>query len=80
MTTAANELVRPIHERMPVILAPEAEAVWLNPGSSPDGLAALMRPYAGEMTANEVSPAVNNARNDGPECLQRIINSIDMLT
>jgi putative SOS response-associated peptidase YedK len=67
LTTAANELVRPLHDRMPVILRPEDHDRWLAPGP---GDAALLVPYpAGEMTATPVSRWVNDARHEGPECV-----------
>ncbi len=45
ITTAPNDTVKPIHDRMPAILAPAAEAVWLNPGATAAELLALLRPY-----------------------------------
>jgi hypothetical protein len=66
--------VRPIHDRMPVILAPEDWDVWfetdakdmLNPHK-------LLKPYPSEgMAARPVSTNVNNPRNDSPECLALI--------
>jgi putative SOS response-associated peptidase YedK len=45
LTTDANEMVRPIHDRMQVILPPADFAAWLAPASSPADLAALLRPY-----------------------------------
>jgi putative SOS response-associated peptidase YedK len=71
LTTAPNELVAPVHDRMPVILRPEWEAAWLEPGPpAPDLLAAAAAPYpAGDMVAHRVSPAVNNPRHQGPDCV-----------
>jgi putative SOS response-associated peptidase YedK len=71
ITTTPNELVTQIHNRMPVILAPEAYDVWLDPAEqSPDRLDAWLKPYpATEMTAFPVSTLVNNPRNDAPECI-----------
>lgn len=66
LTTEANELVRPAHERMPVVLPREAWAAWL--AEAPfegDWLA----PFPAEqMEAVSASPWVNNARNEGPAC------------
>ena len=45
ITTDANELVRPIHDRMPVILSPEAEELWLNENEPQEGLLSLLEPY-----------------------------------
>jgi putative SOS response-associated peptidase YedK len=70
LTTAANETVAPLHDRMPVILAPGAEAAWLDPATPVAALAKLVAPLAPERTAlRPVSTAVNDARYDGPECL-----------
>jgi len=66
ITTEANDLVRPIHDRMPVILPERFEDRWLDPGEgSREMLLALLTPYpAGEMTAYDVAPVVNNAGHD----------------
>ena len=70
LTTAANDAVAPLHDRMPVILHPGAEATWLDPGTPTAELAELLAPLAPERTAlRAVSTAVNDARYDGPECL-----------
>ena len=70
VTCEPNELVRPIHDRMPVILEPRAEAAWISRDPDPAGLLALLRP-AGEETliARDVSDAVNDVREDGPHLL-----------
>lgn len=72
LTTGPNELVRPIHDRMPVILPPEAYDLWLDPTvRSAEPLLPLLRPYrAGVMTAFPVSPLVNNPANDDPRCIE----------
>lgn len=68
LTTSPNELMSKLHDRMPVILSPSDYDRWLDPGvTDPEGVADLLRPYAGEMRAHPVSSLVNNARNDGPE-------------
>ena len=71
LTTEANELVRPIHDRMPVILPRTAYDAWLDPAvASPDTLAPLLAPYpSGEMEARAVSPFVNSPTHDSPECI-----------
>jgi putative SOS response-associated peptidase YedK len=71
LTTEANELVKPAHNRMPVILKPEYFRQWLDPAEQdPAELTPLLRPYsAEEMEATPVSDYVNNARHEGPECL-----------
>jgi putative SOS response-associated peptidase YedK len=72
LTTTANELVQDIHDRMPVILPPEAFGVWLTPGELPAVEAlALLHPFAADaMTARPVSALVNNPRHEGPELLK----------
>jgi putative SOS response-associated peptidase YedK len=72
LTTAANEVVRPVHDRMPVILPQGAEALWLGPQSGDAaGLAELLRPFpADEMRSRPVSTAVNSAKNEGPACIE----------
>jgi len=70
ITTEANELVRPVHDRMPAILRPDDYDPWLDPGTPVDQLRGLLRPYAAdEMELVEVGPAVGSPRNDGPECV-----------
>jgi len=70
VTTAANPVVAHIHPRMPVILAPRDEEVWLDPGTPPPRLHAMLRALPdAETQARAVSKAVNDARYDGPECL-----------
>ncbi len=71
LTTAANEAVASLHDRMPVILPKAAEAAWLDPESSLEELTSLLRPFpAAETVLRAVGPAVNDARYDGPECLE----------
>jgi putative SOS response-associated peptidase YedK len=70
LTTAANAAIAPLHDRMPVILAPEAESAWLEPSDSPERLRRLLGGLDSAATAlRPVGPAVNDARYDGPECL-----------
>lgn len=66
LTTTPNEAMAPIHDRMPVILAPEDQAAWLDPANP--HAAELLRPCpAAWLTLHPVDPAVGNPRNDGPE-------------
>jgi putative SOS response-associated peptidase YedK len=69
ITTTPNELVKEIHNRMPVILDRAAYDLWLDPAEqSPDQLQEWLRPYpASEMTAYPVSRLVNSPSNDVPE-------------
>ncbi len=70
VTTAANDALRPIYERMPAILPPAARGVWLDPAADGDALAAVLRPYAADdLEAHAVSTLVNSPRNDVPECI-----------
>jgi putative SOS response-associated peptidase YedK len=69
ITTEANDLLRPIHDRMPVIMPREVEDTWLNPNFHDRArLLALLGPYpAGKMKAYDVSPRVNTPVNDSPD-------------
>jgi len=72
VTGRPNELVKTIHNRMPVILRPENEARWLDPDlTDPDELLKLLEPFPAElMEAYPVAPLVNNHKNDGPELIE----------
>jgi putative SOS response-associated peptidase YedK len=70
ITTTANGLVAPVHDRMPVIVPRAAEAAWLDPALPAAEVDALLAPYPAElMHAAEASMLVNSAKNDGPELL-----------
>ncbi len=71
ITTKSNDLVGRIHQRMPVILAPEDYDLWLDPSlHEPERLQPLLRPHpAEEMVAYPVSTRVNNPANDTPDCI-----------
>lgn len=70
ITTAANSLLAPIHDRMPVILPPEQFDAWLSEHTGPDALLAMLvtRDWP-EMSVREVSTAVNRVANDGPHLI-----------
>ena len=72
VTTAANEVVAPLHDRMPVIVPRDAYALWLDPAIGERArLDALLVPYAAEaMTAYPVSRRVNSPANDDPGCIE----------
>jgi len=72
VTTEANDLVRPVHARMPVILDAEAEALWRMPGPlSASRLERCLRPLdAGEMEAWPVTSWVNAPSHEGPRCAE----------
>jgi putative SOS response-associated peptidase YedK len=70
VTTAPNDAIAPLHDRMPVILARDAETRWLDPSTPRDELFELLSGLPADQTAlHPVGPAVNDARYDGPECL-----------
>jgi putative SOS response-associated peptidase YedK len=72
LTTEANELMRPLHDRMPVILDPAAEASWLDSGADATSLHALLIPYPGEkMEALPVGRWVSDPKHEGPRCLEQ---------
>jgi putative SOS response-associated peptidase YedK len=74
ITTQPNELIRPIHNRMPVILRPEDEERWLDVSRTNFSTAqSLLNPFPDElMDAHDVSAVVNSARYDGPECVEPV--------
>jgi len=71
ITTRPNQLVAPVHDRMPVILPAEAEALWLDPTISKGHALSLLQPYPAElMAAVPASTRVNSVRNDDAELLR----------
>ncbi|WP_076672459.1 SOS response-associated peptidase [Pontibacter indicus] len=73
ITTEANDVVKPIHDRMPVLLTPEAEELWLNGNETQAGLLSLLVPYsAEEMKAYAVSPLLNSPAHNVPEVLNSL--------
>jgi putative SOS response-associated peptidase YedK len=72
LTVAPNDVMRPIHDRMPVILASEDRDAWLDRATSVDHLQSLMRPYQGRLEAYRVPLLVNSPRNNGPELIERV--------
>lgn len=74
ITTEANELMEPIHDRMPVILNRETEKIWLDRGVTEDEvLRHCLRPYPSEALAvYGVSDIVNSPKNDIPDCIAPI--------
>jgi putative SOS response-associated peptidase YedK len=65
-TTTPNDVMAPIHNRMPVLLAPASWDLWLDPATDPAELLSLLRPSEAALTAVRVSSIVNNPLNDGP--------------
>ena len=74
LTTEANELLRPIHHRMPVILNPADYDLWLDPTvQEASALQPLLQPYAAaKMMAYPVSTQVNSPKNDYPDCIEPV--------
>lgn len=72
ITTSANEMMKSIHDRMPVVLSKEAQRVWLDANIQDAGeLTGLLKPYpTDEMQAYAVSPMVNSPRNNSRECIE----------
>lgn len=69
ITTSANELMKSIHDRMPVILPPEFEETWLT-SDDPREIRELLQPFESEkMQAYMVSKLVNSPRNDDPSVI-----------
>ena len=77
LTTAANAVLSPIHDRMPVILSPSDYALWLDPGiSEQDRLVPLFRPYPEQdMEAFPVRAIVNNPKMEDPRCIIPVSSS-----
>ena len=70
ITTEANELMAPVHNRMPVILHPGDFDRWLDREVTDQPPIDLLRPFpADEMEAFEVSKDVGNVKNNSPELL-----------
>jgi putative SOS response-associated peptidase YedK len=72
ITTDANELLAAVHDRMPVVLAPDCWDAWLGEtAASDDEVKALLKPHPSErMTLWPVSKRVGNVRNEGPDLLE----------
>jgi putative SOS response-associated peptidase YedK len=74
ITTDANDVVAPIHNRMPVILHPEDYALWLDPDfDEKEPLTTLLKPYPSEaMEAYPVSRRVNSPSNNEPSIIESV--------
>lgn len=72
ITTEPNALIAPIHHRMPAILKPEHETLWLDPSlKEPTQLLAVLQAYPEtELEAYPVSARVNSPNHDDPSCIQ----------
>ena len=67
ITTEPNDVMRGIHDRMPLVIAPQDYAVWLDGGE-----ALLEQPVKVELQAHPVSMAVNRAANDDPRLIEPV--------
>lgn len=73
ITTRPNQTMRPIHDRMPVILAEDKEADWLSGEADPGELMAMLDPYDdSDMERFAVSPDVNTTRNNAADLIKPI--------
>ena len=72
LTTGANDLMRAVHDRMPVILHEGDYEAWLDPKNEKlEALSGLLTPFPAEkMRVYPISARVNNTRNDGPELVE----------
>ncbi|OAI41209.1 hypothetical protein AYO40_03625 [Planctomycetaceae bacterium SCGC AG-212-D15] len=72
ITTDANAMMRPLHDRMPVILRRDEYDCWLDPAyHDRHRLLELLRPCPEDgLSLTAVGSRVNNARNEGPECVE----------
>jgi len=77
LTTAANDLTKSIHDRMPVILEPANYELWLNvPSDNREALESLLGPYPSmELNVYPVSTLVNSPQHDSLQCIQPIDHS-----
>ncbi|WP_338471972.1 SOS response-associated peptidase [Niallia sp. XMNu-256] len=74
ITTAPNQMMQGIHDRMPAILEKEHEQLWLDPRvQDPDLLGECLHPYpTQQMEAYKVSNIVNSPKNNHPQCIEKI--------
>lgn len=74
ITTEANELLEPIHDRMPVIIPRDKEDYWLNPSKDLEALMEMLKPYTSEeMEMYEVSSKINYPKYNSPDVLEPIL-------
>jgi putative SOS response-associated peptidase YedK len=79
ITTKPNDLVSPIHNRMPVILRREDEDAWLAKESDPEQLLGMLAAYpADAMEAFAVSRALNSPANESPDVLSPVAASVTL--
>ena len=75
VVTDANAALKPIHDRMPVIIAPKDYSTWLDPDiQNKDVLTPLLHPYSDQLIKSyPVSPRINNPSYDESNCLKPIV-------
>ena len=77
LTTEANDVARPIHNRMPVIISPDAFDVWLAPNElASDEAKILLRPYNRELHVYKTTGYSANPRHEGRECIQADVSGL----
>ncbi len=74
IVTNANDLVSPVHDRMPVIVDPEDQDMWLDPAvKEPIDLVHILKAYpSDELEMYNVSPKVNSPKNNTPDLIKEI--------
>lgn len=78
LTTEANSLLQPIHERMPVIVTPADFTTWLEPRTPLDRLRQLLRPWPEDrLIYHPVSRLVNDPCHDEARCLEAVADKVD---
>jgi putative SOS response-associated peptidase YedK len=75
ITTDANDTMRPIHHRMPVILPLSDVDAWLDPTTSAAAAQRLLRPYEGPLHVYQVKTWVNATKNDDAECVAPLVRA-----
>jgi putative SOS response-associated peptidase YedK len=74
LTTEANALMHPIHDRMPVIFSPQTARLWLSEQTSAETLRAILQPYpSDQMRCHPVSLRVNRASSEGASLIEPTI-------
>ena len=80
ITTAPNDLVRPVHHRMPVVLKEEFYDRWLDPKTPPKEVHEIMgQPYPDDFVRTKVSTFVNRTQNQGPKCVEPVTESVEIV-
>ena len=72
ITTSPNAVMQNIHDRMPVVLAPEHFGTWLGEDGEPGDLEALLRPYEGDLEAYEVDKRVGKVGENDEHLLEPV--------